>query len=101
MNLPKAILTKTLADTAEVMTDDRFGADAVFSQTPRCSRNLNSSSPNLHRCSRNLAESSRNLNPSSRNLPANSNSMCRVLELRMAFPDALNDSRQAYTTRKT
>lgn len=72
--------------------------------------------------SRNLPDRSRNLAANSRNLEAQIvvvqslvmlpdrltetlqrqylSPMCRTRELEMAFPDAPNDSRQTYTTRK-
>jgi hypothetical protein len=77
------------------------------------SRNLNMSSCNLVDSSCNLAAIFRNLvrlfetiqslavlpDRLPETLP-NLSPMCRTRELEMAFPDAPNDSRQAYTTRK-
>ena len=79
------------------------------------SRNLKTSSCNLPDRSRNLAANSRNLEEQIvvvqslavllDRLPETLqrqylSPMCRTRELGMAFPDAPNDSRQAYTTWK-
>jgi len=98
MNLNESIVENAalewFAGTAGVLRCDVFGSGAVFCQSPPSSRNLPS-------CSRNLNPSSCNLPPNSRNTSENKSSMCRVRELGMAFPDAPNNSRQAYTTGKT